>query len=128
MKFLPSEWFTEGGFYENNNPMILPLMALITVGIIIWIQRSRNQALIEENEAMEYFSIFVKGIYFREHDFCLLSGCLLPRRVQNGQNRQRTWSCRHFRVRHHRAHQLSPENYVLKEALAWLNSITPTWI
>jgi Na+-transporting NADH:ubiquinone oxidoreductase subunit D len=29
--------------------MILPPMALITVGIIIWIQRSRNQALIEEN-------------------------------------------------------------------------------
>jgi Na+-transporting NADH:ubiquinone oxidoreductase subunit D len=29
--------------------MILPPMALITVGIIIWIQRSRNEALIEEN-------------------------------------------------------------------------------
>jgi Na+-transporting NADH:ubiquinone oxidoreductase subunit D len=29
--------------------MILPPMALITVGLIIWIQRSRNQALIEEN-------------------------------------------------------------------------------
>ena len=50
VKFLPTEWFmSEGGFYENNNLMILPPMALITVGIIIWIQRSRNQALIEEN-------------------------------------------------------------------------------
>ena len=50
VKFLPASWFmSEGGFYENNNLMILPPMALITVGIIIWIQRSRNQALIEEN-------------------------------------------------------------------------------
>ena len=50
VKFLPTSWFiSEGGFYENNNLMILPPMALITVGIIIWIQRSRNQALIEEN-------------------------------------------------------------------------------
>ncbi len=35
--------------YMNNNMMILPPMALITVGIIIWIQRSKNTALIEEN-------------------------------------------------------------------------------
>ena len=50
VKFLPTSWFiSEGGLYENNNLMILPPMALITVGIIIWIQRSRNQALIEEN-------------------------------------------------------------------------------
>ena len=35
--------------YFNNNMMILPPMALIVVGIIIWIQRSRNQKLIEEN-------------------------------------------------------------------------------
>lgn len=33
--------------YENNGFMILPPMALIVVGIIIWIQRSRNRALIE---------------------------------------------------------------------------------
>ena len=33
--------------YENNNMMILPPMALIVVGIIIWIQRSRNKDLIE---------------------------------------------------------------------------------
>ena len=33
--------------YENNGLMILPPMALITVGIIIWIQRSRNEELIE---------------------------------------------------------------------------------
>jgi Na+-transporting NADH:ubiquinone oxidoreductase subunit D len=33
--------------YENNGLMILPPMALITVGIIIWIQRSRNKELLE---------------------------------------------------------------------------------
>ena len=35
--------------YKNNGLMILSPMALITVGIIIWIQRSRNKELIEEN-------------------------------------------------------------------------------
>lgn len=35
--------------YENNGFMILPPAALIVVGIIIWVQRSRNRALIEEN-------------------------------------------------------------------------------
>ena len=35
--------------YEDNGFMILPPMALITVGIIIWIQRSRNKDLVEEN-------------------------------------------------------------------------------
>ncbi len=29
--------------------MLLSPMALITVGLIIWIQRSRNRTLIEEN-------------------------------------------------------------------------------
>lgn len=35
--------------YENNGFMILPPAALIVVGIIIWVQRTRNTALIEEN-------------------------------------------------------------------------------
>ncbi len=49
VKFLPEGWFiASGGFYENNNLMILPPMALVVVGIIIWIQRSRNEALIED--------------------------------------------------------------------------------
>jgi|TARA_Y100000022_G_scaffold123411_1_gene106924 Na+-transporting NADH:ubiquinone oxidoreductase subunit D len=34
--------------YENNGLMLLSPMALITVGIIIWIQRSRNKKLIEQ--------------------------------------------------------------------------------
>jgi Na+-transporting NADH:ubiquinone oxidoreductase subunit D len=34
--------------YENNGFMLLSPMALIVVGIIIWVQRSRNKSLIEE--------------------------------------------------------------------------------
>ena len=34
--------------YENNGFMLLAPMALIVVGIIIWIQRSRNVSLIED--------------------------------------------------------------------------------
>jgi Na+-transporting NADH:ubiquinone oxidoreductase subunit D len=34
--------------YENNGLMILPPMALIAVGLIIWFQRSRNRTLIEK--------------------------------------------------------------------------------
>ncbi|PIF00329.1 MAG: NADH:ubiquinone reductase (Na(+)-transporting) subunit D [Maribacter sp.] len=35
--------------YENNGFMIIPPAALIVVGMIIWVQRSRNEALIEDN-------------------------------------------------------------------------------
>lgn len=35
--------------YENNGFMIIPPAALIVVGIIIWVQRSKNRTLIEEN-------------------------------------------------------------------------------
>lgn len=35
--------------YMNNNMMVLPPMALIVVGIIIWIQRSKNPKLIESH-------------------------------------------------------------------------------
>ncbi|MCD6597506.1 MAG: NADH:ubiquinone reductase (Na(+)-transporting) subunit D [Bacteroidales bacterium] len=34
--------------YENNGLMILPPMALMVIGIIIWVQRSRNRELIED--------------------------------------------------------------------------------
>ena len=50
IKLLPQEWFiANGGLYENNNLIILPPMALVLVGIIIWVQRSRNPSLIEEH-------------------------------------------------------------------------------
>lgn len=35
--------------YENNGFMIIPPAALIVLGVIIWIQRSKNKALIEEH-------------------------------------------------------------------------------
>lgn len=34
--------------YENNGFMLMPPMALIIVGLIIWVQRSKNKALIED--------------------------------------------------------------------------------
>jgi Na+-transporting NADH:ubiquinone oxidoreductase subunit D len=47
-QIIPDSWYlSNGGFYENNGMMILPPMALITVGVIIWVQRSRNRKLIE---------------------------------------------------------------------------------
>lgn len=47
-RIIPLEWYVKnGGFYENNGLMILPPMALILVGIIIWIQRSVQKDLIE---------------------------------------------------------------------------------
>ncbi len=47
-QLIPESWYIEnGGFYANNGMMILPPMALITVGVIIWVQRSKNRKLIE---------------------------------------------------------------------------------
>lgn len=37
-----------GGFYEHNGMMILPPMALILLGVIIWIHRSFNKSLLEK--------------------------------------------------------------------------------
>jgi Na+-transporting NADH:ubiquinone oxidoreductase subunit D len=42
-------WFIENTGYENNGLMILPPMALIVVGIIIWVQRAKTRELIEDN-------------------------------------------------------------------------------
>ncbi len=47
IKVIPQGFYDFG--YANNGLMILPPMALITVGVIIWVQRYRNRALIEEN-------------------------------------------------------------------------------
>jgi len=44
---IPQSFYDAG--YANNGLMILPPMALILVGLIIWVQRSRNTKLIEEN-------------------------------------------------------------------------------
>jgi Na+-transporting NADH:ubiquinone oxidoreductase subunit D len=46
---IPDSWYiANGGFYSNNGMMILPPMALITVGVIIWVQRSMNSKLQEK--------------------------------------------------------------------------------
>jgi Na+-transporting NADH:ubiquinone oxidoreductase subunit D len=48
-KILPESWYiANGGFYENNGMMILPPMALIVVGLIIWVQRSWFKHLTEK--------------------------------------------------------------------------------
>lgn len=48
-RVIPESWYiANGGFYSNNGMMILPPMALITVGVIIWVQRSRNSKLQEK--------------------------------------------------------------------------------
>nr|WP_319569887.1 NADH:ubiquinone reductase (Na(+)-transporting) subunit D [uncultured Draconibacterium sp.] len=48
-QIIPDSWYiANGGFYENNGLMVLSPMALIVVGIIIWVQRSRNTKLIED--------------------------------------------------------------------------------
>ncbi len=46
-QIIPQGFYDFG--YKDNGLMILPPMALIVVGIIIWIERSRNKELIEEN-------------------------------------------------------------------------------
>jgi Na+-transporting NADH:ubiquinone oxidoreductase subunit D len=50
LEVIPPNWYIEnGGFYANNGMMILPPMALVTCGIYIWVQRIRNNKLVEEN-------------------------------------------------------------------------------
>ncbi|MBN1414886.1 MAG: NADH:ubiquinone reductase (Na(+)-transporting) subunit D [Bacteroidales bacterium] len=45
-QLIPESFYALG--YQDNGLMILPPMALITVGIIIWVQRSKNRKLIEK--------------------------------------------------------------------------------
>ncbi|MCX7862489.1 MAG: NADH:ubiquinone reductase (Na(+)-transporting) subunit D [Bacteroidales bacterium] len=46
MSVIPDSLYQIG--YENNGLMILPPMALILIGVIIWIHRSWNKTLIEK--------------------------------------------------------------------------------
>jgi Na+-transporting NADH:ubiquinone oxidoreductase subunit D len=46
MQVIPQAFYDAG--YVNNGMMILPPMALVVVGVFIWIQRSRNKNLIED--------------------------------------------------------------------------------
>lgn len=47
VQFFDPEVMAEQYGYLNNNMMILPPMALVVVGVIIWIQRNKNKSLIE---------------------------------------------------------------------------------
>ena len=48
-RIIPESWYVQnGGCYLNNGLMIMPAMALILVGMIIWVHRSRNKDLIEK--------------------------------------------------------------------------------
>ena len=48
-RIIPESWYVQnGGCYLNNGLMIMPAMALILVGLIIWVDRSRNKDLIEK--------------------------------------------------------------------------------
>lgn len=47
-QIIPQSWYaTNGGWYLNNGLMIMPPMALILVGCIIWVHRSHNKDLQE---------------------------------------------------------------------------------
>ncbi len=46
---IPASWYIEnGGWYMNNGLMILPPMALILLGCVVWIQRSIQKDLQEK--------------------------------------------------------------------------------
>ena len=48
-RIVPESWYAaEGGWYYNNGLMLFPPMALIIVGCIIWVHRSRNKDLQEK--------------------------------------------------------------------------------
>lgn len=47
-KIIPDSFYEFG--YVNNGMMMMPPMALILVGIIIWVQRSRNTKLVEAED------------------------------------------------------------------------------
>lgn len=48
-QIIPQGWYyAAGGFYENNGLMIMPPMALIIIGCIVWIQRSLDKEIKEE--------------------------------------------------------------------------------
>jgi Na+-transporting NADH:ubiquinone oxidoreductase subunit D len=46
-QIVPQSFYDAG--YVNNGMMIMPTMALVLVGVIIWIQRSFNKELIEKS-------------------------------------------------------------------------------
>ena len=49
LRIIPESWYiANGGFYSNVGIMLFPPMALIIVGVIIWVHRSFNKELQEK--------------------------------------------------------------------------------
>ena len=49
IRIIPESWYiANGGFYSNVGIMLFPPMALIIVGVIIWVHRSFNEDLQEK--------------------------------------------------------------------------------
>ena len=49
IRIIPESWYiANGGFYSNVGIMLFPPMALIIVGVIIWVHRSFNKDLQEK--------------------------------------------------------------------------------
>ena len=49
IRIIPESWYiANGGFYSNVGIMLFPPMALILVGVIIWVHRSFNKDLQEK--------------------------------------------------------------------------------
>jgi Na+-transporting NADH:ubiquinone oxidoreductase subunit D len=42
-----SGWQTWFSWYANNNLMVLPASAMFVIGVVIWVQRTRNKALVD---------------------------------------------------------------------------------
>ncbi|MCF0177067.1 MAG: NADH:ubiquinone reductase (Na(+)-transporting) subunit D [Bacteroidales bacterium] len=48
VQIIPAKWYIEnGGWYANNGLMILPPMALILLGCVVWVQRAIQKDLQE---------------------------------------------------------------------------------
>ena len=49
LQVIPEGWYAaNGGFYENNGLMLLPPMALILIGCIVWLQRTFDKETEEQ--------------------------------------------------------------------------------
>lgn len=54
-QIIPAGWYEAG--YMNNGLIILPPMALILVGLFIWLQRGIQKELIENNKGTSLWNI-----------------------------------------------------------------------
>ena len=49
IRIIPESWYIiNGGVYENNGLILLPPMALILLGVMVWIQRGISKEIIEK--------------------------------------------------------------------------------